>query len=274
MHAKAREPYSICYATHRLYLDSALKNPNISALITTKELASSIDETRGLVVVENPQLSYYQLHNYLVENNLMALHDGQYVHRSAQIASSVVIGDHVVVAEGVVIEHRAIIADYTVIGANTYIGENVVTSARGMQDLHVNGVDFRIKYAGGVKIGQGCQVLSGAIVQRPYQAYYTEIGDNSKISVRVVVGHGVKIGHDTMVAGSVQIAGNVTIGDDVWIGPSATIADGITIGDQAKVRVGSVVVEDVGCKEEVSGNFAVAHKRQLRLYARIKNGQL
>ncbi len=273
MFPKTSEPYSICYATQQFFLEVALSNSNISAIITTKEIASLVDETRGLVVVENPQLAYYQLHNFLVENNLMSVHTEHFIHPTAKIAPTALIGKPVVIGEGVIISHRAIIGDYTVIGAVTYIGENVVTAVRGMQNTSVNGEFFPIQYAGGVKIGSKCEVLTGSIIQKPYHAHYTEIGDNSKISVKVVVGHGVKIGRGTMVAGNAQIAGNVAIGEGAWIGPSATIADGITIDDYAQVKIGSVVIEDVEHDQQVSGNFAVDHKRQLRIYGKIKDGQ-
>jgi UDP-3-O-[3-hydroxymyristoyl] glucosamine N-acyltransferase len=273
MFPKTSEPYSICYAMQQFHLEVALSNQNISAIITTKELSSLVDKARGLVVVENPKLSYYQLHNFLVEKNLIPIHTEHFVHPTSQIAPTAIIGNHVVIGEGVIINHGAIINDYTVIGTGTYIGENVVISVRGMQDTYVNGEFFPIQYAGGVKIGSKCEVLSGAIIQKPYHAYYTEIGDDSKISVKVVVGHGVKIGRGTMVAGNTQIAGNVVIGEHVWIGPSTTIADGVTIGDYAQVKIGSVVIEDVEHDQQVSGNFAVDHKRQLRIHAKIKNGQ-
>jgi UDP-3-O-[3-hydroxymyristoyl] glucosamine N-acyltransferase len=274
MFPKSLEPLSICYAVGELVLGVATGNPNISAIITTRELASHVHEPQGLVVVENPQLAYYQLHNDLVKNGLIRFGPEHFIHPTAQIAPTAVLGNPVLISEGVTVGHRAVIGDNTVIGTGTYIGENVVTSVRGMQDTRINGQFFPIEYAGGVRIGSRCQVLTGSIIQKPYQAFYTEIGDDSIISLKVVLGHGVKIGHGTMVAGNSQIAGNVLIGENVWIGPSATIRDGIRIGDYAKVRIGSVVIQDVGQGEEVSGNFAVPHKRQLRIYTRIKNGKL
>ena len=274
MFPKSLEPLSICYAVEELGLEVATGNPNISAIITTRQFASHVHEPCGLVVVESPQLAYYQLHNNLVKNGLIRFGPEHFIHPTAQIAPTAVLGNPVLISEGVTVGHRAIIGDNTAIGAGTYIGEDVVTSIRSMQNTRINGRFFPIEYAGGVKIGSHCQVLTGSIISKPYQAFYTEIGDDSIINLRVIIGHGVKIGQGAMVAGNNLIAGNVLIGENVWIGPSVTIRDGIKIGDRAKVRIGSVVIQDVGQDEEVSGNFAVPHKQQLRIYTRVKNGKL
>ena len=274
MFPKSLEPLSICYAVEELALAVATGNPNISAIITTKKLASHVHEPRGLVAVETPKLAYYRLHNELVKNGLIRFGPEHFIHPTAQVAPTAVLGNPVLISEGVTIGHRAIIGDNTIIGAGTYIGENVVTSVRSMQDTRINGQFFPIEYIGGVMIGSRCQILTGSIISKPYQAFYTEIGDDSIINLKVIIGHGVKIGKGTMVAGNNLIAGNVLIGENVWIGPSVTIRDGIRIGDRAKVRLGSVVVQDVGQDEDVSGNFAVPHKQQLRIYMRIKNGKL
>ncbi len=274
MYPKATEPSSICYAADRVHLEMALRNPNITALITTKEWVSLVDEARAVVIVQDAQLAYYRLHNFLVENKLMQVHAAHAISASAQIAPTAVIGKHVMIGERVVIEHHAVVGDYTIIGDDSYIGESVVTGSKGLQNLRVDGNSFPIKLAGGVRIGSHCEVLAGAIIQRPYHAIYTGIGDKCQIGPRAVVGHGVTIGCGSMVAGNAEITGNVSIGDGVWIGPSVTVADGISIGHRAKIRIGSVVVEDVGDDEDVSGNFAIIHKRHMRLFTRMKNGQL
>jgi len=274
MYSKALEPYSICYASKELYLSSALSNPNISAIIVTKDLSSLVDETRGVVVAEDPQLAYYELHNYLTKNNLIPLLAEHVIHATARIAPTVIIELPVNISENVVIQHYTFIGSNTVIGPGVYIGEHVAIGVKGMQRTRVNDENYTVLFAGGVRIGKGCEILSNSIIQKPYQATFTEIGDDCQIGGQVTVGHGGRIGRRTMIAGNAQISGNVMIGEDVWIGPSASIVDGITIGDKAQIKIGSVVVENVKPNEEVSGNFAIPHKKQLRLYARVKNDRL
>ncbi|MEA3189146.1 MAG: hypothetical protein QOD99_2976, partial [Chthoniobacter sp.] len=202
-------------------------------------------------------------------NGLMKPHDKDGIDPSARISPAARIGKHVVIGRDVVIEALAIIEDFVCIGDGTYVGQNAVIGARGMQNTNVNGHSVRVEFAGGVKIGAGCEILALAIVQKPYHCDYTEIGDEAKISVKANVAHGVKIGARTMVGGNAQIAGNAVVGDDVWIGQSATLADGIRIGDRAEVKMGAVVVKNVPAGAAVSGNFAVPHINQVRHFTEL-----
>ena len=199
----------------------------------------------------------------------MKPHEEHAIDPAAVISPAARIGRHVLIGPGVVIEAFAIVEDFVCIGEGTYVGPHAVLGARGMQNTLVEGRSVRVDFAGGVKIGPGCEILAMAIVQKPYHCDYTEIGEGAKISVKANVAHGVKVGARTLVGGNAQIAGNVTIGEDVWIGQSATLADGISIGDRAQVKMGSVVVKNVAAEEEVSGNFAVPHVHNLRHYAQL-----
>jgi UDP-3-O-[3-hydroxymyristoyl] glucosamine N-acyltransferase len=274
MYPKTDTPHSLCYAAKQLHLDAALNNDNISAIITTEELSSQATGDRGLVVARDPKRRYYELHNYLVKNNLIPVHKEHSIHPSARIAPTAVIGERVVIGKDVVIGHHACIGDYTIIGEGTYVGEHVVIGTRGMQDTSVDGINYPVLYAGGVKIGMRCEILAGAIIQKMYHSEYTIVSDDCKISVKAVVGHGGRIGRGSMIAGSAQLSGNVVVGEGVVIGPSAVIADGVRIGDHAQIKLGSSVVEDVKPHQKVSGCFAVDHTQQLRYFVRMKNGQL
>ena len=274
MYPGTSEPESICYAAKQTYLEIAMGNENVSAIITTAQLSSLVDNTRGLVVSENPQLEYYRLHNHLVKSKLMQVHTEHAIHPTAQIATTAIVGDHVIIGKDVVIGHNSFVGDYTIIDEGTSIGEYVVIGTRGMLNTRVDDQNFPVLWAGGVKIGKRCEILTGAIIQRTYHAEYTEIADDCKISVKVVVAHGVRIGRGTMIAGSAQLAGNVIVGEDVIIGPAAVIADGVHIGDHANVKLGSSVVEDVKPNQKVSGFFAFDHTQQLRIFTRMKNGLL
>jgi len=268
-----KSPLGICYAGSEHFLRIALDNPSIGAVIVAAELVDKAGDGKGVVAAEQPQLAYYQLHNRLAADGLLQVHGRHDIHPTAQIAASAVIGRNVVIGEGVVVEALSIIGDYSIIGAGTYIGERVVIGARGMQNTRIAGKPYPLAFVGGVQIGDYCQILAGAIVQRPYHPEYTTIGDFATISVNVVVGHGSQIGSHTMIGGSSQIAGNVNIGESVWMGPSVTIADGRNVGDQASIKLGSVVVDDVMRGQEVSGSFAVSHLHNIRFYTRLKSGR-
>lgn len=258
----------ICYAVSLAGINKINKNSSITSVITTKGLAKNVEKSKGVVIAERPDVEYYKLHNELFLTGGMTLAQGQSIASSAHIEEGVILPDHLVVGERVVVEKGAIIEDYTVIGDDAYIGQAAVLGARGMQNLKVNGERQQVLFAGGVRIGSGCEVLSHAIIQKPYQCFYTEIGCGTQVSVKSSIGHGSFVGAECMIAGGVTVSGNVILGEKVWVGPGSVIADGLSIGDLAKVRIGSVVVKDVPAGAEVSGNFAIPHKVNVRNFTK------
>jgi UDP-3-O-[3-hydroxymyristoyl] glucosamine N-acyltransferase len=263
-------PDSICYAANLAFLKQAQENPNITCIITTPSLIDHVDADCGIVAVDNPRLEYYHLHNRLVKDRILRLEIDHLVAPDADIHPTAVVGHPVRIEPGARIGPYSVIGDNTVIGEGTFVGDHVTLSVRGMQNTSVAGRRIPIAYAGGVQIGAGCEILTAAIIQKPYHAQFTQIGDGSVISVRVTVGHGSKVGRDVAIAGGVQIAGNCRIGDSVRIGPLAVLSDAVRVGDGADIKLGSVVVEDVPPNGSVSGNFALPHVRQLRRYIKAK----
>jgi UDP-3-O-[3-hydroxymyristoyl] glucosamine N-acyltransferase len=262
---------SICYIENRNLLDRITKNENISCVITSEDLKDIRFKNKGLVICAEPAQEYYRLHNYIVENKLMRpLIEQSYISPKASIHPTVQIASRVHIEDYVKIEPFAIIEEDTLIQKGTYIGHNAVIGCKGMQNVRVKGSHFGILYFGGVRIGQDCEVLCNAIIQKPYQRFFTTIGDHSQVSVKVSIGHGSQIGTNTKLAGNVTVAGNVIIGDNVWIGPSATIADEVVIESDARVLMGSVVAQNVNPGTVVSGNFSQRHEQQLKNFARIK----
>jgi len=247
---------SICFVLNLEFLKEANNNKNISAIITTTELAPKVLNSKGLAVSNNPKKDFFELHN--------ALHVKHFIDDSAIISDTVKIENNVHIGKNVIIEDFSIIKSNTIIEEGTYIASNVVIGARGMHNTMVNGDFMHVKDAGGVYIAKGCEVLSGAVIQKSYFSEFTKIGEHAKISVGVKVGHGCIIGERTLVAGSAQLAGYNTIGNDVWIGPSAVLAHGLTIGNKAQIKLGSVVVKNIKEGEEVSGNFAYTHSKRIR----------
>lgn len=260
----------VCFVLNENFLAIANNNDGVDAVITTSSLADYVDPSKGLVISENPKKSYYQLHNFMYDNAQRLFISESQIDPTARIAATAIIEDGVVIGKNVIIDEYAVVKSQSIIGEDTYIGTHVTIGARGMHNTRVGNEFIRVYDAGGVKIGKNCEVLSGAVVQKSYHYEMTEIGDESKISVRVTVGHGAIIGARTLVAGNAQIAGYVTVGDDVWIGPSATISHGLNIGSNAEVKLGSVVVKNVKVGEVVSGNFAMNHSRSLKNYLKAQ----
>jgi len=255
---------TVCFVLTLEFLGIANKNENIVAIITTSKLASEVSPLKGLVISTNPKKDFFRLHNLLLENGLNNIEMSNNIDSTAVIADTVKIYANVQIGKNVIIEDFVVINSNTIIEDNTYIAQNVIIGARGMHNTMIEGEFLHVKDAGGVHIGKNCEILAGAIIQKSYFSEFTKIGNQTKISVGVKVGHGCIIGERTLVAGSAQLAGYNTIGNDVWIGPSSVLAHGLTIGHGAQIKLGSVVVKDVKENEEVSGNFAYKHTKRVR----------
>lgn len=261
----------VCYILDESALQIANANDQVTAVIVTPDLKPLVGPNKGCVVATNPKEAFYRLHSHLVEAGMLRPHDRHDIHPSAQIHPSAVVGKNVMISKGVTVGAHATIEDNSIIGEDTWIGPNVVVGGRGLQDTYVDGKNMHVAFAGGVRIGARCEILSAALIQRPYLCHYTEIGDDTKLGPGANVGHGCRIGKMVMVGVRSVVAGNCTVSDKVWIGASAVISDGLHVGSGARVLLGSVVIRDVKPGESVSGNFALSHTQNLRVHTRLRH---
>lgn len=261
---------SIAYAISEAGVHKLNADEKVVALIVLDNLSNIVDDRKGLIVSENPQKTYYELHNTLVKQGRLRALKQKNIDPSSQIDESARISDNVWIGKNVKVGIGVIIRENCFIDDNCIIDDYAVLGSSGMQNTSIDNEIFFVESAGGVRIGKNSHILTGSIIQSPYHAFFTEIGQNTKISNKTVIGHGSKIGSNVMIAGNCQIAGNVTIGNSAWIGPSSTVRDGLTIGKNSKVRIGSVVIDDVQENMDVSGNFAYKHKKNLMDYLKRK----
>ncbi len=260
-------PASLCYAASKFYLQQAMENENISCIITTPEL-SSINSSKGFVLVENPEEIFYKLHNQIFQEGLMHPQMKFGIDPSAKIHETAVVSDKVWIGKNVEICANTIIEPFSHLADNTFIGPGAIIGACGHYYKRFADKLFNVQHAGGVWLENGVQVLAGAIISKSIHCDFTTIGEESIISVHAHVGHGSSVGKRCTIAGNVQISGYAKLGNDVWVGPSATIGNLRVIGNEAKIETGSVVVKDVAAGERVSGHFAVPHHKNLRDFAR------
>ena len=263
-------PDSLVYCEDTSYLQSAIKNSSVSVIITTPKLLAEHANPvgKGIVVSQHPRVDYWTLHNRMHRDRLIlpqmefGMGTGCKIHPSAIVSQKTMIGDHVDIGANAVIE------DYSIILDNACIGPGAVIGAEGLQTFDMDGQKVPVRHAGGAKIGPGVCVLANAVVSKAVRPSFTEIGDGTQISLLSSVGHECKIGRNCSVAGNVIVGGSVEIGDAVRIGPGVTIKDSVRIGSDANIRLGSVVIKDVGSGESVSGNFALMHDKNLMNYLR------
>jgi UDP-3-O-[3-hydroxymyristoyl] glucosamine N-acyltransferase len=252
------------------YLSKIVEKNNITCVITTEELKTSIPKNLGMAISENPKKAFYELHNHLTESTNFywkpyktKIAKSSRIHSTAYVAEkNVRIGERCEIGPNVTILERSIIEDGAMIRAGSVIG------TEGFQFIRFDKEIMPIKHAGGVLIHKRVEIQGNTCVDKGVFGGFTEIGEDTKIDNLIHIAHNVKIGKRCLLIAFAMIGGSVTIGDDVWIGPSASIVPEIKIGDGATVSIGSVVTKDVPPGKRVTGNFAIDHNKFI---AFIKN---
>jgi UDP-perosamine 4-acetyltransferase len=102
--------------------------------------------------------------------------------------------------------------------------------------------------ARGVDMGEGVQIMAGAVVQCG-----SVIGENVIINTGAIIDHDCVIGEHVHVAPGVVVSGEVHVGASSHIGTGATIIQGRTIGREALIGAGSVVISDIPPRKTAIG---------------------
>lgn len=91
-----------------------------------------------------------------------------------------------------------------------------------------------------VMIGEGSQIMAGAIVQPG-----TKIGNNVIVNTGAVIDHDCRIADNCHIAPSASLSGNVTVCEGTHIGAGAVVRQGVSIDIGVVVGAGAVVVNDI-----------------------------
>jgi len=260
----------LCYVTTLQYLTIANNNPNVSCIITTKDLAEKVID-KAIAIDEEPDIVFGKIVNSLIKDGQLAPTMDFAIDSTSSIHPSAIVSKKCKIGANVKIGRYSIVEDYSILDANVIIGDNVVIGCDGFYfKRSKSGELVKFFHAGGVHLHENVEVMTGSMVQRAHDANFTVVGKGSKISVNVNIGHSACIGENNMITGNVQIAGRAIMGNNCWIGTSATISDSVKIGNNAEIKIGSVVVKNVKDNEIVSGNFAILHSKNLKNYIKAQ----
>jgi sugar O-acyltransferase (sialic acid O-acetyltransferase NeuD family) len=102
--------------------------------------------------------------------------------------------------------------------------------------------------APGVVLGEGVQVMAGAVIQPG-----CEIGENSIINTRASVDHDCRIGCHVHVAPGATLCGTVTVEEGAFIGAGATVIQGLKVGARAVVGAGVTLARPLAPATTVMG---------------------
>lgn len=249
-------------------------NENVSVVITKPELKEIIPKKYGIVVSENPTITFFELQNYLSLNtDYIRKSEDTVIGKNCKISSLVSIAK-----ENVVIGNNVEIEDFVTIYPNTTIGDNVII--RSGSKIGGQGFEYKrcpdntiltVKHYGGVVIEHDVDVHCNVCIDcAVYPWDNTVIGEYTKIDNLVHIAHAVKIGKRNLITASACIGGRTEIGDDCWIGIGAIIKNAVSVKNKATITMGSVLANNVRENEEVGGFYAVRHEDFLMSQYKIR----
>lgn len=260
-----RQPGVVCLAANRAWFAQARDNPDMVAIIAPPAVADREQAAdKAVIVCEQADQLYHFLH---ATQPAATAEDALDIDSTASIDPSAVLRGAVRVEAGVRIGPRAVISGPVVIRHDARIDAGAIVGCEGLYAKLVLGSRLHMPHYGGIEIGAGAFIHSGAVIVRSaVKGEVTRIGERAHVGVMTNVGHDSEICEAATVSSNCVIAGRVRIGARAWIGASVSISNMVDIGDDADIRIGAVVIRDVPAKGEVSGNFARDHARNMRRY--------
>lgn len=102
--------------------------------------------------------------------------------------------------------------------------------------------------AGEVTIGEGAQIMAGAVIQPG-----CTLGADAIVNTGATVDHDCLIGAHVHIAPGATLSGGIVAGDGVHLGAGATVIQGVRLGANSIVGAGAVVLKDVAAGATVVG---------------------
>jgi UDP-3-O-[3-hydroxymyristoyl] glucosamine N-acyltransferase len=245
----------------------ASEAPGVVALVTAPELVSQVPERFGLLVAEDPEIAFHQLHNHLVRDHGMRVELTHEIDPTAEIEPTALVEHGCRIGPRCQIGPRVVVQAGTILEAGATVGVGALVGVEGRYVKRRPGLLLRVAQVGGVHVGREAEIEAGAIVQREVHPGFTRIGERAVIGVGASVSHGAMVGPDATLAVRSTVCGYARVGAGAWIGPGAVVTDSVEIGDGARVEIGAVAVRDVPAGERWSGVFAGPHRAMMRLGA-------
>ena len=265
-----------------------LKTTRAGAVILAPDDASAANDVPAVLITENPYLAFRSALLAMVgprQHPNPGISDKADIDSSATVGKDCYIGPFVSIAPNATVGDRCVIYPHCYVGPNAKIGDdcvlfpsvtiynncvlhNRVTLHAGcsvgqdgfgyvthaMPDQPV--AHHKIPQVGNVVIEDDVELGANCSVDRAALGS-TIIGQGTKFSDSVTIGHGTKMGKHNLIVAQVGIAGSVTTGDYVVMGGQVGIAGHLKINDAVQIAAQSGVASDLPAGQQFGGAPAI-----------------
>ena len=121
-----------------------------------------------------------------------------------------------------------------------YLREKLFKKFKNLGYKFINVIHPFAVIAADVRLGEGVQVMAGAVLQSG-----SVIGDNVIVNTNVSVDHDCRIGQHVHLAPGVVVCGNVCVEELGHVGAGAKILQSVRVGAHALVSAGTLVKSDI-----------------------------
>ncbi len=284
-------PGDLSFMTNHKYI-SQLLHTRAGAVVISPDDVKHNGNGRTLIISADPYYCFRQAMVLLIgfhRHPEPGISEQANIAESVQIGSACYIGPYVCIEEGVRIGDHCVIYPHCYIGRQAEIGNDCILYPnvsiyhacilRDRITLHSscvigedgfgyatqNGVHHKIPPSGNVVIENDVEMGANCSVDRATLGS-TQIGEGTKFSNGVTIGHGSQVGRHNLFVAQVGLAGSVQTGDYVAIGGQVGIAGHLKIGDQAQIAATSAVMHDIPPKSTFGGSPAVPLQEAFRAH--------
>ena len=180
------------------------------------------------------------------------------------IYPGVFIGPGCRIGSDCILYPNAVLYDGCVLGDRVTIHACSVLGEDGFGFATHNGRHEKIPHVGWVEVGDDVEIGANCAIDRASMGA-TAIGEGTKFSNLIAIGHGSKLGKHCLFVAQSGVAGSTSIGNYCVFAGQSGASGHISIGDNVRVGAKAGVHKDVASNQEVLGVPAVPLARARRV---------
>jgi len=178
------------------------------------------------------------------------------------IGPGAVIGDDCVLFPNVTVYDGCVLGDRVALHSGCVIGQD------GFGYATHEGQHHKIPQIGNVVIEDDVEMGACCVVDRATVGS-TRIGQGTKFSDLVAIGHGAAVGSHNLIVAQVGIGGSTQTGQYVVIGGQVGVAGHLKIGDMAQIAAKSGVADDLPANGQYGGHPALPFNQTKRSFVAV-----